>query len=231
MLSKGASGAKKTRFASHWWRIVAAVAAGVVALVSSAGRLKPSGAAALFAWDMGALVYLAALAFLFFTNTEPLVRARAQQEDESRALLMSLILLAIGACLGAIVLTLRNAQSAGKAGLPVWLVVLATVSLVLGWLLVQALFTLHYAHRYFADRDSDGHADGGVKFPGDPPTSYRDFLYMAVCIGATCQVSDFDITSRRFRNLVTAHALIAFGFNTMVLALGINMIAGLIGGH
>ena len=231
MLGERTAGAGKGGFASHWWRIAAAVAAGVVALVFSMGKLKPSGAAPLLAWDVGAVVYLAALAFLFFTNTEPLMRARAKQEDENRAILMSLILLTIGASLGAIVLTLRNAQAAGKAGLPIWLVVLATVSLVLGWLLVQALFTLHYAHRYFADKDSDGEADGGVKFPGDPPTSYRDFLYMAVCIGATCQVSDFDITSGRFRNLVTVHALIAFGFNTMVLALGINMIAGLIGGH
>ena len=94
---------------------------------------------------------------------------------------------------------------------------------------VQAVLTLHYAHRYFGDGDGDGEMDGGVKFPGTAPKDYTDFGYMAVCIGASAQVSDFNITTSRFRRLVTFHSLLAFFFNTMVLALGINIIAGLIG--
>ena len=216
---------------SHWWRIGASVVAGGAASIFAVGRLKSPGASVLIGWDAAALVFLVLTGALIFTSNEPLVRARAKQEDESRVALMILIILAIVASMGAIVLALRDVQVAGKSGLPPWLVALASATLVLGWLVVQALFTLHYAHRYFADRDDDGQKDGGVQFPGEPPTSYRDFLYMAVCIGATCQVSDFDITSSKVRNLVTTHALVAFGFNTMVLALGINMIAGLIGGH
>jgi uncharacterized membrane protein len=100
---------------------------------------------------------------------------------------------------------------------------------LLGWLVVQTLFTLHYAHRYFGDGDADGEADQGVVFPGEAPTSYHDFVYMAVCIGASAQVSDFNITTCRFRRLVTQHALLAFFFNTAVLALGINIIASIIG--
>ena len=94
---------------------------------------------------------------------------------------------------------------------------------------IQVQFTLHYAHRYFGDRDGDGSADQGIKFPGEDPCSYRDFLYAAVCVGATCQVSDFNITHRRYRDLVTAHAVLAFVYNTMVLALGINIFASLMG--
>jgi len=95
--------------------------------------------------------------------------------------------------------------------------------------LVQTVFTLHYAHRYFGDGNRDGEMDGGVKFPGDEPTNYRDFIYMAVCVGATAQVSDFNITNTRFRQLVTVHATLAFFFNSMVLALGINLLATIIG--
>jgi uncharacterized membrane protein len=49
---------------------------------------------------------------------------------------------------------------------------------------------------------------------------------MAVCIGASAQVSDFNITNGR---LVTLHALLAFFFNTMVLTLGINILASIVG--
>lgn len=215
---------------SRWWRSGAAVLTGIVVSGFALSKLQ-SAAAVLMGWDAGALVFLATTGVLFLRSDEPLVRARAQQEDENRAILMTLILLSVGASLGAIVLTLRDVQVAGKDGLPSWLLALAGATLVLGWLMVQALFTLHYAHRYFGDRNQNGEPDGGVDFPGEPPTSYRDFLYMAVCVGATCQVSDFNITTSRFRNLVTVHALVAFGFNTAVLALGINMIAGLVGGH
>jgi uncharacterized membrane protein len=106
---------------------------------------------------------------------------------------------------------------------------LSVLTLALSWLVVQCLFTLHYAHRYFGDRDGDGTPDGGIEFPGAAPTTYRDFIYVAVCVGATCQVSDFNITTSKFRNLVTTHAVITFVFNTTVLALGINIIGNLMG--
>jgi uncharacterized membrane protein len=122
-----------------------------------------------------------------------------------------------------------KAASAHGGGAPPWAWLFSISTLILGWVIVQTVFTLHYAHRYFGDGDRDGEADAGVKFPGDAPTTYRDFIYMAVCIGASAQVSDFSITNARFRNLVTAHSLLAFLFNTMVLALGINILATVIG--
>ena len=48
-------------------------------------------------------------------------------------------------------------------------------------------------------------------------------------MGATFQVSDFSLTNTRFRNLATVHALVAFGFNTLVLALGVNIVSNLLG--
>ena len=102
-------------------------------------------------------------------------------------------------------------------------------TLVLGWIVVQTVFTLRYAHRYFGDADDDGAIDRGIKFPGDPPKTYHDFVYVAVCVGATAQVSDVNITTARYRRLVTQHALLAFFYNTMVLALGINILATIIG--
>lgn len=95
------------------------------------------------------------------------------------------------------------------------------------------MFPLRYAHRHFGDGDGDGDWDGTIdrsaKFPGDPPRNYQDIIYLAVCVGATAQVSDVGITAYRYRRLVTQAAILAFIFNTMVVALGINIGTGIIG--
>ena len=109
-----------------------------------------------------------------------------------------------------------------------WPVILSVSTIAFSWLIIQSVFTLRYAHAYFGDNNRDGSIDGGVKFPGEAPKDYRDFIYMAVCVGCTSQVSDFNILNRRFRSLVTAHAIISFTFNVSVLALGINIVASIL---
>ncbi len=215
---------------NHWSRIAAAAIAGGCAGAWAALHHNPLGASTLVGWNAAAATYLVIVGWLIFTATEEQVRLRSRAEDEKKAVLMTLILMAATASLGAMIIALHDVHVAGKSGLPPWLVALSASTLVLSWLTVQALFTLHYTHRWFADRDDDGDDDGGIAFPGQKPTTYKDFLYVAACVGATCQVSDFDITTSKFRNLVTVHCLIAFAFNTMVLALGINIIGNLMGG-
>ena len=214
------------------WRVLFGLAAGALgwAAARQAGLLP--GAQALLGWNVGALAYLAPTLFLLFGTDAAYVRAAAGRTDEGRVVTMTLILGAVATSLGAIVYALREAKAVpdpSQGNHLFGLLALCICTLAQGWITVQALFAAHYAHRYFGDRDGDGTADEGIKFPGAPPTTYRDFVYVAVCIGATCQVSDFNITDSRFRNLVTAHAAIAFVFNTMVLALGINIFGSLLG--
>jgi uncharacterized membrane protein len=167
--------------------------------------------------------------FLHADETE--VSGTAHREDESRLTLTLIVLGAVATSLAAALFALHESKGASQApaGERGWVLILSASTLVLSWIVVQSLFVLHYAHRYFGDSDRNGTIDGGVTFPGEPPKTYRDFIYVAVCVGATCQVSDFSITTTRFRNLVTLHAIFAFCFNTMILALGINIIAGLLG--
>jgi uncharacterized membrane protein len=54
-----------------------------------------------------------------------------------------------------------------------------------------------------------------------------DFVYLSFAIGTAFQVPDVNITSRVIRRLVLLHGLLAFGLNTFVVALTINLIAGL----
>jgi uncharacterized membrane protein len=92
------------------------------------------------------------------------------------------------------------------------------------------MFALHYAHRYYRDDPETPEADatGGLKFPGDAPPHYWDFLYFSFVIGMTSQVSDVQVTSRPMRRLVLGHGILSFAFYTIVLALSINIVAGLI---
>ena len=216
--------------AVHRWRLLAALVCGALADLAAAHGPLPS-AAPLIGWVVGAALFVATTVRMFLVTDEAAVRRHAAMEDENRGILTTLILCAVIASLAVAMFALRDAKlsSHHPHGGQWWVLDLAVSTLVLSWLLAQCLFVLHYAHRYFGDFDDNGREDGGIKFPGEPPRTYRDFIYVAVCVGATCQVSDFNITTCRFRTLVTAHALFAFAFNTMVLALGINILAGLLG--
>ena len=69
---------------------------------------------------------------------------------------------------------------------------------------------------------------GGLAFPEDIEPDYWDFLYFSFVIGMTSQVSDIQITSRSMRRLSLLHSILSFFFNTAIVAMSINIIAGLI---
>jgi len=98
------------------------------------------------------------------------------------------------------------------------------------WALLHTVYSLRYAHVFYGDSDDPGvqkHA-GGLIFPGDRPPNYFDFAYFSFVIGMTCQVSDVQITSRRMRRITLVQSVLSFGFNTLILALLINTVSGLL---
>ena len=213
---------------SRHWRAATAFALGVpVGIVALLLGAKPALSIVLGA-DAGAALYLLATGALILRDGEDDVRRRAAFDDENVVVIMALVVGAMAASLAALIFALRQGKAPGHEASP-WLVILALTTLVESWLVVQMLFCLHYAHLYFGDIDGDGRADRGLKFTGEPPRSYRDFWYMAVCMGATFQVSDFSTTTTRFRNSITAHALVAFVFNALVISLGVGIVGNLLG--
>jgi uncharacterized membrane protein len=98
------------------------------------------------------------------------------------------------------------------------------------WCLMHTLFALHYAHTYFSLHQGPQAEPGqaGLLFPGGEPTSYWDFAYFSFVVGMTAQTADITITSLRMRQLVLFHSLMAFAFNTTIVALTINILAGLL---
>ncbi len=217
-------------FIRFHWRLFVAVAFGLAAGFAAALGDRFVGAPLLVGWNVGAAIFVFTTGWMFLRTDEATVSANAKREDESRFVLTAIVLGAVASSLAAALLALRGTKGlANTPGERDLVLLLSAATLMLSWMVVQCVFVLHYAHRYFGDSDRDGEVDGGVKFPGEPPRTYHDFIYVAVCVGATCQVSDFNITTSRYRNLVTTHAIFAFCFNTMILALGINIIAGLLG--
>jgi uncharacterized membrane protein len=102
------------------------------------------------------------------------------------------------------------------------------VAVMLGWFLIHSTFIFRYAHLYYYDSDNDGSAQGGLDFPGTTEPDDYDFAYYSFVIGMTFQVSDVSITDPGVRSLTLFHALISFGYNTAILALGVNLVSGLL---
>ena len=96
-------------------------------------------------------------------------------------------------------------------------------TLICGWLIVQTVFALHYAHRYFGDDNLDGEVDG--KIDSRPAAENLPRVHLHGGIRRLGPGVGLQHRRHPLRNLVTVHALIALFFNTMILALGINIFA------
>ena len=176
------------------------------------------------AWCLGGTAYLV-MAFRVMTHYQSdKIRTRAARQDDSAAVILALILLAVFSSFAGIVNLLGEAKGASNEGKLVF-VGLAAATILVSWTVTQVAFTLHYAHEYYApERVSDRDA---LTFPGTSNPDYWDFFYFATSIGAASQTSDVAINAQSLRRLATLHAIVSFFFNTMVLALAINLAASL----
>ncbi len=180
-------------------------------------------------WDAGVSVFLALTGWMMQRSPPARMRETVLANDQGRVGVLILVLIAIGASVAAIFFLLEKPKDAGD-GPPALQVAVAVLTIVGSWLLTHVMFALHYAHRFYRDDPGTPERDatGGLKFPGDAPPHYWDFLYFSFVIGMTSQVSDVQVTSRAMRQLVLWHGVLSFAFYTIVLALSINIVAGLI---
>ncbi len=155
-------------------------------------------------------------------------RRRAQLIDPGAVALFVLVAAACCASIVAVALAVETARA--LAGWARWAhLALAMASLAASWLLMQAMFALHYARVFYRPAASHGEPARGLVFPGGPEPDYLDFLYFSAVVGMTSQVSDVAVTSRRMRRLTLLHGLLSFTFNLIVLALAVNVFAGSLG--
>jgi uncharacterized membrane protein len=127
----------------------------------------------------------------------------------------------------AIVYMLKDGKHLGAQALTLH-VSLAVLTVVCSWLLTHTMFALYYAHYYYVRSIKHPDRPPSLDFPTETQPDYWDFIYFSFVIGMTAQVADVSINSRRFRRLCTIHGIIAFFFNAVILAMNINLIAGLV---
>jgi uncharacterized membrane protein len=185
----------------------------------------------LIAWNAGTLLYFILTGWLVATATQASIRYWAKLQDEGRFAILILTSIAAMTSIGAIVaqLALVKDTTGVTKGLHIGL---AAATIVSAWFFIHLMFALHYAHDYFAATENleDGPEGrrGGLRFPGTENPDYYDFLYFSYVIGVASQTADVEITSRGMRRTALVHCILAFFFNSAVLALTINIAAGLI---
>lgn len=179
-------------------------------------------------WDAGMITFLAATWALMVRAKTKTMRHNAQSQDEGRLVILSIVTTAACASIFAIAFILKETKGKDISILIPHLI-LAVFTIIGSWLLVHTIFAMHYAHEYYQDHKTQSECKaGGLDFPEDIEPDYWDFLYFSFVIGMTSQVSDVQITSRSMRRLSLLHSILSFFFNTAIVAMSINIIAGLI---
>lgn len=182
------------------------------------------GVRLLVSWNVGALLWLAMAGVMMARSSSARMRRRSAEQDDGAALILVVSCAAASACLVAIASVLGNAPEVGGHA-QTWRIGLGVLTIFTAWLFMHMTFTLHYAHAWYAP------GGGDLLFPDkEQAPDYFDFAYFALTIGVACQTADVAISGKRMRRLVTVHSVLAFFFNTAVLALGVNVAASVVGG-
>ena len=178
----------------------------------------------IIAWNAGACLYLLLAGRIMFWSSHERMRTRALLHDEGRIVVLALVVIAAIMCLGSIVAELAVAKDL-HGSLRYAHIGLAALTILSSWAFTQVMFALHYAHDYYLAEVRGN--PGGLAFPGGHAPDYGDFLYFACVIGTSGQTADVSFTNRTMRRTGLVHCVLAFFFNTTLVALTINIASGL----
>jgi len=219
--SKPVSKLKIVRISRGHPRLMISIVLGIAAyavLTALAGQL-PLSTRVIASWDIGVLVYLAAVYTMMAQSPWSEIANHADAQDEGAFGIFILTVFAAMASLAAIFMELAGADKAG----PTYgrAVAFGIVTVVISWVFIHTIFAVHYAYEYYRDND----CFGGLKFPDDDKPDYWDFMYFAFVLGMTFQVSDVAITAKWIRRSAVVHGILSFFYTTAVVALSVNLAA------
>ena len=175
-------------------------------------------------WNTFSLCMIIVTWITFKITTPDEIRRQAGLQDTSRVAIFVIVLISAFASFFAVLLLVISEKKETEAfDIPV-----AMAGMFFSWFLVHTIFAMRYAHIYYGDHETQPaiHA-GGLIFPEDDKPDYIDFAYFSFVLGMTFQVSDIQVTSKELRKMALLHGILSFGFNTIIVALTINVIAGL----
>lgn len=187
-------------------------------------------------WDVGVGLFLVECVFkLTRARSTEDIRQRAAALDEAGGMVLPLALLAAVASIAVVVgEAVRVAGDRSEAG---GAAILALATVALSWTFVHLIFAFHYAHQFYAPATPGSAAakgrsqdKEGLMFPGGEAPDYWDFVHFSLIIGVAQQTADIQISDRGLRRTATVHCVTAFIFNTVVVALTVNLAVSLLGG-
>ena len=197
-------------------RLVSAVGMGGLAALIAPGH---PASRLLVGWDCATGCYLVLVVVMMARSNIEGIRRRAAAQDEGQWVILGLTTTTSLVSLAGVMIELARAKTyQGGDG---WQhIALAGGTVVCSWLFLHTIFAVHYAHEAYSGPRR------GLKFPEDDSPDYWDFLYYAFTIGTACATADVEITAKRLRRITTFHEIVAFFFNTTILALTVNIGAG-----
>ncbi len=211
-------------------RLAISIAVGLLAYV-----IVPPGSEhvtrLLVAWNIGTLADIMLNGIMVARADTRTMRWRAGITDDGKWVTLGLSCIAAITAMGAILIEIGIAKNLkGSAASSHYL--LAGLTIISAWIFIHLSFALHYAHEFFDETKTlegeDPQLKGGLRFPETEVPDYWDFLYFSFIIGVASQTADVEITSKVIRRTSLAHSILSFFFNSAILALTINIAAGLV---
>jgi len=212
----------------HIWTrprlFVATAAAAATSLLLPPGLAPHLVTRLLVGWNVGTCLYVILAVVMMVRSTHHHILRRAQLQDDGERVILLMAAITGVASLAAIageLVVVKDMHGLVKAAH----ISLAGVTVLSSWAFIQVMFAIHYAHEYYA---AVGRGEpGGLAFPQDDQPNYGDFFHFAAVIGTSGQTADVAFASKSMRRIGTVHCILAYLFNTTVLALIINIGASL----
>jgi len=216
------SGSVMTYAVRHGSFIIAFAAGFAVFLLLTSREISAKNV--LVGWNVTAIVFICISWRKMLRATVTDIRKRSEDLDFSDTFVLFLSIAAAIASVAGIGLELHSVKDA-PADVAFGRAIAAIVTILISWVFLHTLFTIHYAHRFYGGPDKGE----GLMFPDkiEEPT-YWDFLYFSFTIGVAAQTADVAVSSRTMRKIALLHAILSFLFNTTILALAINVGASLL---
>ncbi len=179
----------------------------------------------LIAWNAGALMDLGLTWHMVRHTDVESIKRRAVTQDQGRMAILTVVVLATAAVLLAVGTQLSQVKDLTGTARTAHLL-LAILTVATSWLFTQSVFAVHYAHDFYTARVRN--APDPLEFPGTPDPLYSDFFHFSCVIGTSAQTADISFMGSAMRTVGTVHCIVSFFFNASLLALSINVAAGVI---
>lgn len=178
----------------------------------------------IFGWDIFCIFLLGLTWPTFYMVPPSQIKKEAELQDDKSVIIFFIVLIASSvSLLGVIMLSIAPSDHHKAFHL-----IVTVACMVLSWTVIHTIFATRYAHLYYADYGPQKEQNpGGLNFPGKDKPDFVDFAYFSFTLGMTFQVSDVEISGRKIRRLALWHGLLSFGYNATIIALTVNIVAGL----